>query len=58
MNWREYDSTRDRDAALRIWHECGWIDRTKENQVEAANLVVESDQALVAELRGEAECLC
>jgi hypothetical protein len=54
MLFRDYDPARDREAAKRIWHECGWIGRDKD---ESLSLSIQAGRALVAEMDGEAECL-
>ncbi len=54
MNYRNYDSERDRDAVHRIWYETGWIEKGKE---EAMDLLVECGRGFVSDIEGEAECL-
>ncbi len=56
MMLRPYDPSRDREAVLRIFYEVGWSERTKEHE-EAIGLFLSTEQALVAELQGAAECL-
>ncbi len=56
MKIRKYDPNRDKDAAHRIWHEVGWIEKDKEKE-QAMDLFIGSMRALVAELNDEAECL-
>lgn len=56
IEFRTYDSERDRKATHRIWREVGWLKEGKE-QEEAMDLFVQSGRALVAEVRGEAESL-
>ena len=56
MQFRPYDPTRDRPAALRIWRECGWLNPpTTEEDVTR---FIECGRGMVAEMDGEAECLC
>jgi hypothetical protein len=57
MHIRPYDPTQDEEAAYRIWVEIGWLDRGKEEQRQAMNVFIKGCQALVAEVRGEAESL-
>jgi len=52
-----YDPNKDRDAIRRIWHEVGWLEKGKEQQKEAMDLIVECGRALVAKINEEAECL-
>ncbi|MGD0110282.1 MAG: GNAT family N-acetyltransferase [Armatimonadota bacterium] len=54
MVFRDYDPARDREAVKRIWYECGWIGRDKD---ESLSLSIQAGRALVAEMNGEAECL-
>ncbi len=54
MQFREYDSTRDLEAIQRIWHETGWL---KEGQEERAQIEMEENYALVAELEGATEAM-
>ena len=56
MNYRNYDPTKDKDAVHRIWREIGWLEDDKKKN-EAMDRFVEAGQALVADVRGEAECL-
>ena len=57
MNIRPYDPTTDRDAVYRIWVEIGWLEKGKEDQRQSMETFLEACQALVAEVRGEAESL-
>ena len=57
MHIRPYDPTQDEAAVYRIWVEIGWLDRGKEEQRQAMNVFIKGCQALVAEVRGEAESL-
>src|SRR6185295_5181096 len=45
---------RDRDAVHRIWQECGWLEKGKDEQLDR---FVQAGHALVADIYGEAECL-
>lgn len=56
MIFRDYDPDRDRQAALRIWREVGWLKDGEKKELGAATLI-DSSHALVAEINGEAECL-
>jgi len=56
MNWRFYESDRDKAAAQRIWKEVGWID----DAVDPDGLdrfIAGSGRGFVCDLNGEAECL-
>ncbi len=55
MDWRAYDEERDLAAVTRIWRECGWIDDS-DQQAEALQAFFGAGRALVASIRGEAEC--
>lgn len=58
MNYRKYIPRKDREAVLRIFREVEWIDKEKNKQKEKIiNSYIESCQALVADIRGTAECL-
>jgi predicted acetyltransferase len=54
MILRDYDPSRDKTAAHRIWYETGWLEKGKEEEMD---IFVESGRAMVAEIGGEAECL-
>ena len=54
MSYRPYDAGRDREAAYRLYQEIGWL---KAGQELSADLRMESGHAIVADVRGEAECL-
>ena len=54
MSIRRYDHTRDREAVARTWREVGWL---RTGQEETIDLRVASGNAIVAEFRGEAECV-
>jgi hypothetical protein len=51
---RLYDAERDKQAAYRIWREVGWME---DGQEEASDIFIRACRAMVAEVRGEAECL-
>ena len=53
-DYRDYDPKRDKDAVRRIWREIGWLEKGQER---AMDLHVEAGHALVADVRGEPECL-
>lgn len=57
MKFRAYDHKRDQKAAHRIWQEVGWMEADNKQQKAAMDSLVECSRALVAEVRGEAECL-
>lgn len=54
MNDRIYDPARDREAALRIWRETGWVVPGKEGSFD---LSLGAGRTLVADLNGAPECL-
>jgi len=54
MSVRPYDPTRDVKAARRIWREIGWL---RDKEEPAMDMFVGCGRAMVAEVRGEAECL-
>lgn len=56
MQWRNYESERDRAAAYRIWREVGWMGE-KESPEELDRFITGSGRGFVAELNGEPECL-
>jgi len=56
VKFRRYDHARDQAAVHRIWQEVGWIE-DDEKQKAAMDDFVGCARALVAEVRGEAECL-
>jgi GNAT superfamily N-acetyltransferase len=51
---RVYDPAKDKKAAHRIWAEVGWLEQGPE---EATDCLIEAGRALVADIRGEAECM-
>ncbi len=54
MNYRDYDSQKDKDAVRRIWLEIGWVNKEK---IATADLFTEAGRTIVAELNGAAECV-
>jgi len=50
---REYNPDKDRDAVCRIWLECGWIEKGKE---ELFDLFFDSQSGWVAEANDSPEC--
>jgi predicted acetyltransferase len=54
MTFRNYDPTKDKDAVHRILREVGWLEKGKEEVLDAS---IESARAMVAELNGEPECI-
>ncbi len=54
---RPYDPDRDRDHALRIWREVGWIAADKQSHTEAFDLHVSEGGARVVEQDGAAEAM-
>ena len=56
MDWRFYDSGKDKQAAHRIWKEVGWIaDGVTPEGLD--RFITGSGHGFVCELNGEAECL-
>ena len=56
MDWRYYESNRDRIAAHRIWKEVGWItDAVAPEGLD--RFITACGQGFVCDLNGEAECL-
>jgi hypothetical protein len=56
MDWRFYDSARDKAAAHRIWTEVGWLnDAVTLDQLD--RFITGCGYGFVCELNGEAECL-
>jgi hypothetical protein len=53
MTFRPYDPDRDKEAALRIWREVGWLD----DQEEGFQHFLSSGKAFVSDLEGSAECM-
>ncbi len=53
MNFRPYDPERDKEAAVRIWREVGWVDE----HVEAFETFLSAGNAIVADIEGSAECM-
>lgn len=54
MTFRPYDPERDKEAAPRIWQECGWLGK---DDAEWLDRLIGCSRALVGEIHGEAECL-
>jgi len=58
MNYRKYNSKKDKKAVLRIWREVGWIERDINKQKEKTIFkFIEAGQAFVKDIRDTAECL-
>ncbi len=55
MDYRPYDSTRDKHACWRIWQEVGWIGDETEDMLDW--FWTHGGKVFVAEMDGEAECL-
>ena len=55
MTLRLYNEKTDKKAVQRIWRECGWLGKDK-NELKAMNLFISTSKPWVAELNGEAEC--
>jgi hypothetical protein len=54
MEYRNYNHEKDKEAAHRIWHECGWLDKGKTDHFDAIAIKA---RVIVADIDGEAECL-
>ena len=54
MRIRDYSPERDKEAIHRLWKGIGWMEKGEE---EATDLLLECGRTLIAEVRGEAECL-
>jgi len=54
MNYRPYDPARDRANVQRIWLETGWLDKGKEDSMDAD---LAYGTPIVADINGEPECL-
>ena len=57
MQFRPYNSEKDKDAAHRIWLETGWLEKDNKLQAEAMDTFMQAGPALVADIAGEPECL-
>jgi predicted acetyltransferase len=57
MRIRPYNPETDNQAVHRIWVEIGWLEKGNKKQRQAMDTFIEGCQALVAEVRKEAECL-
>jgi hypothetical protein len=55
--FRDYDPNKDKEAALRIWREVGWLEEGKDKLAEVLVRFISCGRALVAEIDGAAECL-
>jgi len=56
MDIRKFDPENDQDAAHRIWREVGWVEEN-ENHRKGLDRFLTCGEAIVADIRGEAECL-
>jgi len=54
MTFRNYEPSKDKDAVHRILREVGWLEKGKEEVLDAS---IESARAMVAEVNGEPECI-
>jgi hypothetical protein len=54
MEFRNYDPTRDKEFAHRLWLGIGWLEKGKE---EAMDIFLRGGHALVADVHGEVESL-
>lgn len=57
MEFTPYDSDRDWEACLRIWHEVGWIPSRDRASEERCRALFGAGRARVARMDGSAECL-
>lgn len=56
MTFRLYNAEQDKDAAYRIWQECGWMGHDDEEK-KAVDVFLDGGRVMVADLNGEPECL-
>ena len=54
MNFRAYNESTDKEAAHRIWYECGWL---REDDTAMLDTFLSCTRSLVALIDGEPECL-
>jgi predicted acetyltransferase len=57
MNFRPYDSKKDRDAIHRVWNEIRWTDNDEEGDTKFLDLLLSKSKSLVADVNDQAECL-
>lgn len=57
MSIEPYNHDRDKAAALRIWHECGWADATSEHDAKLLDRWVAFQRSWVGRLNGDVECM-
>jgi predicted acetyltransferase len=55
MTLRLYDEKKDKKSVQRIWRECGWLGKDK-NELKAMDIFLTNSKPWVAELNSEAEC--
>lgn len=56
MEYREYNSAKDKKAVFRIWQESGWIDEQRGKETDKImNAFMKSSSAYVAEVKDNAE---
>jgi predicted acetyltransferase len=55
MLLRKYDEKADKKNIRRIWRECGWLGKDK-NELKAMDHFISTSVPWVAEMNGEAEC--
>lgn len=55
MNYRPYESDRDKHHAMRIWQEVNWLHGDRADELD--KFIVACGGGWVAEVNGEAECL-
>lgn len=56
MDWRYFHPDTDLDAAIRIWHEIGWINRNDPNARTGMAAYTLASRGYVAEVHGLPEC--
>jgi predicted acetyltransferase len=54
MDYRPYDSERDKQSALRIWQECNWL---QGDHADDLDRFIRCGRGWVADLNGQAECM-
>ncbi len=57
MSIEPYNHDRDKTAALRIWHECGWADASSERDAKLLDRWAAFQRSWVGRLNGDTECM-
>lgn len=56
MDWRYFDPKQDQDAAARIWHEIGWLDRHDAGARAGMEVYTAAARGYTAKVHGLPEC--